>query len=151
MRKFELVKEEHRKYPNQNIALPKRGSKTAAGYDFYLPKDLVFQPNEKILIWSDIKAIMEEDEVLIMHIRSSIGIKNGIVLSNITGVIDSDYANNPSNDGNIGLALWNTSDKTIYLSRGERICQGIFVKYLSIIEEEELEQREGGIGSTGTN
>ena len=149
-RGFEIVKDDFRKHPDVDIQLPTRGSKVSAGYDFYLPCDITLQPNEKTCVWSDVKAYMNEGEVLMLHVRSSIGIKKGLMLSNITGVIDADFYNNPSSDGNIGIALYNYSDKTVELKRGERICQGVFIPFLVADNGNTDKERVGGIGSTGS-
>lgn len=149
-RGFELVKNEMRKYPEVEIQLPVRGDSRSAGYDIRIPVSITLQPNERALIFTDIKAYMQDDEVLELHVRSSIGVKRNIILSNITGIIDSSYYNNPSNDGNIGLTLWNTSDKPQTLEAGERVCQGIFKKYLIADEDQCLKAtRSGGFGSSG--
>jgi dUTP pyrophosphatase len=92
---------------------------------------------------------MQEDEVLLLYVRSSLGIKCGVVLSNGTGVIDSSYYNNPSNNGNIGIALHNTSDRMVVIKQGDRIIQGIFMKYLvADVDCVIHENRVGGIGSS---
>lgn len=149
LRGFEVCQDAFRKYPDVDIQLPKRGDSRSAGYDFYAPCDIVIQPNEKVLLFSDIKAYMQNDEVLMLYVRSSIGIKKGLVLSNGTGIIDSSFYSNPSNDGNIGIALHNTSDKTVEIKQGERIIQGIFMKYLVADEDNVIhENRIGGIGSS---
>lgn len=150
VRGFEVVSDEFRKHPNVEIQLPTRGSKISAGYDFYLPCDLILQPGEKTCVWSDVKAYMQEGEVLMVHVRSSIGIKKGLMLSNITGVIDADYYNNPNNDGNIGIALYNYSNETVELKHGERICQGVFIPFLVADNGNTDKERTGGIGSTGS-
>lgn len=151
LRGFEIVSEQNRKHKEVNIELPKRADKRSAGYDIKTPVRIELQPNERKLIFSDIKAYMQDDEVLEIHIRSSIGIKRGIVLSNITGVIDASYFNNPSNEGNIGISLWNTTDEVQVIEAGERVCQGIFKKYLTVDNDECLSNdRLGGIGSSGT-
>ena len=150
VRGFEVVSDEFRKHPNVEIQLPTRGSKISAGYDFYLPCDLILQPGEKTCVWSDVKAYMQEGEVLMLHVRSSIGIKKGLMLSNITGVIDADYYNNPNNNGNIGIALYNYSNETVELKRGERICQGVFIPFLVADNGNTDKERTGGIGSTGS-
>jgi dUTP pyrophosphatase len=85
-----------------------------------------------------------------LYVRSSVGVKKGIVLSNGTGIIDASYFSNKSNDGNIGLALYNTSDKEVVLEAGERIAQGLFMNYLVTDNDEVLNaQRVGGFGSSG--
>lgn len=148
-RGFEIVADEFRKYPEIDIQLPKRGDSRSGGYDFYAPCDITLQPNEKVLLFSDVKAYMQDDEVLMLYVRSSIGIKKGLVLSNGTGIIDSSYYNNPSNDGNIGIALHNTTDKVVELKQGERVIQGIFMNYLVADEDYVIhENRVGGIGSS---
>lgn len=131
------------------ITKPTRGTRKSAGYDFYMPVDTMILPGKKTIVWSDVKAYMEEDEYLAMHIRSSWGIKQGIILSNITGIIDADYADNPGNGGNIGFALLNTSGIGVEIKAGERICQGIFTKYYVTDDDAPLkEERVGGSGST---
>lgn len=149
IRGFEIVKEEMRKTKGE-ITLPTRGSKVSAGYDFYSPVDITLKPNEKTCAWSDVKAYMQEGEVLLLFVRSSIGIKKGLALSNGTGVIDADYYSNSSNDGNIGIALYNYSDKIVEIKKGERICQGVFVPFLEADNGNTDKKRVGGIGSTGT-
>ena len=149
-RGFEVVDDKFRKHPDVNIQLPVRGDRRSAGYDIRIPTRVVIRPNTKVVVPTDIKAFMQDDEVLELHVRSSIGIKRGIVLSNITGIIDSSYYSNVDNDGNICLALWNTSDVDVVLEAGERVCQGIFKKYLIAGDDNYLsEERIGGIGSTG--
>lgn len=147
VRGFKEVKQSMKKHTD-TATLPTRGSKTSAGYDFYLPTNVTLQPNEKVCVWSDVKAYMQEGEVLMIHVRSSIGIKKGLMLSNLTGVIDADYFENESNDGNIGIALYNYSDKVVELSKGERICQGVFMPFLVADNGNTNKERTGGIGST---
>lgn len=148
-RGFEIVSDEFRK-TNEEITLPTRGSKISAGYDFYSPIDIVIQPHSKVCIWSDVKAYMQEGEVLLLYVRSSIGIKRGLRLSNGTGVIDADYYSNSDNDGNIGIALHNYTNEPVTISKGERICQGIFIPFLVADNGNTDKERVGGIGSTGT-
>ena len=151
MRKFEIVRDEHRKHPEVEIVIPCRSSKKSAGYDFTLPVEVVLQPNQKQLIFSDIKAYMEDDEVLKVYPRSGLSTKKGIVLANVVAIIDADYVDNETNDGNIGICLWNTSEETVVLEAGERVCQALFVKYLTVDDEEEITKtRNGGFGSSGT-
>lgn len=129
--------------------LPKRKTKHSAGYDVYMPFDAVVHPFCEVVIPLGVKAYMEEDDVLYMHIRSSIAFKLGMKMANCVGVIDSDYYGNPENDGNIGLVLKNESGKTVEIKKGERIAQGIFHKYLLADDDNATEERVGGVGSTG--
>lgn len=148
-RGFEVVNDEFKKHPNENIKLPTRSDSRSAGYDFYCPCDIELQPNEKVLLFTDVKAYMMEDEVLMLYVRSSVGTKLGVILSNGTGIIDSSYYGNPSNDGNIGLPLWNTSDKVVKISKGHRVAQGVFIKYYTTDNDTSLSnERKGGFGSS---
>jgi dUTP pyrophosphatase len=148
MRFFKNVKDEHKKQVNKT-EIPKRSSNKSAGYDFYNPKEIIINPGETKVIWTDIKARMEFDEVLMLYVRSSIGIKRGLVLANGTGIIDSDYFENKDNDGNIGIALINVKDKPVILKENERFAQGIFMKYLVADDDNCDLIRAGGIGSSG--
>ena len=147
-RGFEVVKDEFRKN-NSTITLPTRATKTSAGYDFYNPAEVTIQPKSKELIWTDVCAYMQEGEVLILDVRSSIGIKKSLMLANTLGIVDHDYYQNPDNDGNIGICLYNMSDKPVTLESQERIAQGIFIPFLVSDNGNTDEERQGGIGSSG--
>ena len=131
------------------IKLPERKTECSCGYDFSTPYEVVLNPNERRVIPTGIKAVdMAENSALLLYIRSSVGIKKGVVFSNGTGVIDSDFANNADNDGDIHLALWNTSDEIVRFEMGERIAQGVFVRYMITVDDSASGVRTGGIGST---
>lgn len=148
MNKFEIVRDEYRVFPQAEIKLPVRGTKFSAGYDICTPSKLVIPSGESIKIASDIKARVSEDEVLLLFVRSSVGIKKNVVLMNGTGVIDADYYSNPDNDGNIILALYNYGKETAIFQAGDKICQGVFVKYDTVEDDNVAATRIGGIGST---
>lgn len=142
MRGFELV---------QSIEggnLPSRGTAASAGYDISIIDGAIINPGATHVFATGIKAYMNNDEYLSLHVRSSIGIKKGLILANITGIIDSDYYNNPDNEGHIMVAVHNTTDKPVTVEAGERICQAIFSKYLTVENDETTSERVGGIGST---
>ena len=150
MRGFEIVREDCRHFELENIKLPTRADKGSAGYDFYSPIDFEIKPGETKVVPMDIKAYMLEDEVLLLWTRSSMGIKNRIVLANQTGVVDSSYYNNEDNDGNICTALTNMGDKIYKVNAGDKIMQGVFIKYLIVDNDKPIsQQRNGGIGSSG--
>ena len=140
------IKKDMELYSDYNI--PKRSTKSSAGYDFKIIQNIVLNPKEQLLVPTGIKCKMDDNVALFLIVRSSIGIKKNIVLSNQVGIIDSDYYNNKSNEGHIFLALKNTSDKKIELEQGTRVVQGVLMPYLLADEEEITKTREGGIGST---
>lgn len=147
MRYFEVVKDEFRK-SNTSITLPIRATEHSIAYDFYSPCDVIIQPNTSEMIWTDVKAIFETDEALILNVRSSMG-KQPIMIANTQGWIESDYANNISNDGNIGFRLMNLGTTPYVIHIGDRIGQGMFIKYLTTDNDNASGKRISGIGSTG--
>ncbi|MBQ9011557.1 MAG: deoxyuridine 5'-triphosphate nucleotidohydrolase [Bacilli bacterium] len=134
-------------YKNYNI--PKRSTAYSAGYDFTTLEAFTVNPNETKLIPTGIKADMNKDEVLLLFIRSSLGFKYNIRMCNQTGVIDKDYYNNEDNEGHIFVKIKNEGEKAKEFKQGEKFVQGVFLKYLTTDNEEEiLKIRKGGIGST---
>lgn len=146
-RGFEVVKNNHRTTDGE-IKLPVRSDPRSAGYDFYSPVDIVIPPNESKLFFTDVKAYMEDDEVLMLYVRSSMG-KVHVVIANGTGIIDASYHNNPDNDGNIGFRLLNLGKENYVVHRGDRIGQGVFMKYLITDDDNATGDRVGGFGSSG--
>ena len=103
MRKFEIISKKQfdidfKDYDTRydELILPKRNTKFAAGYDFYLPFDIELKPNEIIKIPTGIKVCMNEDEFLGIYVRSSLGFKYNLRLCNQVGIVDYDYYNNNS-------------------------------------------------------
>ena len=150
MRYFEVIKDEHRKHPTEEIKLPTRGTKHSAGYDFYSPVDAIIQPNEMVIIWTDVKAHMYYDNALMLIPRSSMG-KHPVMIANTVGLIDCDYYGNSDNDGNIGFRLLNLGTTPYEIKVGDRIGQGVFVKYGIVKDDQTTEIRSGGYGSTNAN
>ena len=100
------------------------------------------------MVWTDVKAVLPARYMLMLNVRSSMG-KHLITLANTQGWVDSDYANNPDNDGNIGLMLHNGGDRPYIIQAGDRIAQGMIVKYYMMDDDFVDTHREGGFGSTG--
>lgn len=146
-RYFEVVKDEFRKN-NGKIKLPTRASEHSAGYDFYSPVDITIEPNQSALIFTDVKACMYYDNVLMLFVRSSMG-KHPVVIANGTGIIDSDYYSNPDNDGNIGFRLLNLGTTPYEIKVGDRIGQGVFLKYGTVKDDNTTTTRRGGFGHSG--
>lgn len=145
-RGFEIVST----FVDQNVTLPTRKTQHSAGYDFSILKGSTIEPHQTVKFDTGVKAYMLPDEFLGIHIRSSLGIKRNLILSNCTGIIDCDYHNNPDNEGHIIIALTNTSDTPQVVADGECVAQGIFYKYLTVDNDQPGGKRIGGIGSSGT-
>ena len=138
------------KYAEVDFKMPERKTQKSAGYDFCLPEDVVLEPGKLQLVPTGVKAYMQDNEYLGMHIRSSMAVKKHIMLVNNVGIIDADYYNNADNEGHIMLALLNTGEEALALPKGECVAQGIFYNYLVADGDADSEKavRGGGFGST---
>ena len=154
MRKFEftgVLKEAKEEGPYRRI--PERGTKNSAGYDFYNPVRIEIPPyklgDNPTLVPTGIKVKMPNDEFLMLVNRSSNPEKKKLVIPNSMGIIDADYYGNPDNDGEMMFAFYNVSNEPVIIEAGEKLGQGIFVKY-GITDDDNAEgERTGGFGSTG--
>lgn len=161
----------------EDINLPERATKHAAGYDFEAANDVVIPSIFKsgiatalkvalnkeeallddellkqvkpTLVGTGVKAYMGEDEFLQLCNRSSNPLKNFLLLGNGVGIIDSDYYNNENNEGHIMFQFINFGLKDLTIKKGERIGQGIFLPFLKADGDESEKTRTGGFGSSG--
>lgn len=156
MRKFEKISFEQFKkdvcddkklYETYN--LPKRQTNFSAGYDFESLIEATLKPNDTIKIPLGIKVSMYEDEMLMLLVRSSMGFKYNVRMCNQVGIIESDYFNNESNEGHMFIKLHNHGTEDFIINKGDRICQGVFTKFLIVENEEKINNtRKSGLGST---
>ena len=142
-RGFELVKGE----TNLDL-LPKRSTQHSAGYDFVAAETITIDPGAIKLVPTNVKAYMQEGEVLYLYDRSSNPRKRGIVLSNSVGVIDKDYYGNPDNDGNIHAQFTNITNDVGTIEKGTAMMQGVFMPFLLADDDDASGVRVGGFGST---
>ncbi len=152
MRKFELVRPEHMKYgvDPKTLKKPYRATKYAVCYDCFSPIDITIAPESTELVFINFKAYCNHDEGFILSSTSGLG-KKGIILANGIGIIESDYANNESNDGNIGFLLHNLNKTPYQFKAGDKIGQIFFFKFLTTDDDAETNAgvvRKGGFGST---
>lgn len=149
MRKFEKVE----RMKNKDIELPIRATKKSAGHDFINPEDITIPPyhigDNPVLVPTGVKAKMEDDEFLMLVNRSSNPKKKKLVIPNSVGIIDADYYGNQDNDGEIMFAFYNLSQSEIQIAAGEKLGQGIFMKYGVTVDDNATGERIGGFGSSG--
>lgn len=132
-----------------NIELPKRSTTGSAGYDFHFPLPIIDIPvGSSIKIPTGIRCKMENGWVGLIYPRSSLGIKNGLMILNTIPVIDEDYAHS-DNEGHILLFVKNNGNKTLEMTQGLRIVQMVFTPYGIVANDEVTAKRNGGVGSTG--
>jgi len=134
------------------IPLPSYATDGSAAIDLRacLKKQVGIQPGETVLVGSGIAINIKDPNIVgIIVPRSGLGIKNGIVLANTMGVIDSDY------QGEIKIGLFNRSQNQYLVKPGERICQMLFMPVinatLKLVEEfsNATLRGDGGLGHTG--
>ncbi|WP_057756048.1 hypothetical protein [Weissella kandleri] len=177
VRKFAIVK----KYQDAGLQLPKRSTKQAAGYDIEAATDFTvpsiwhqglfkvlktlalkrpltqkqMQTSEKslrpVLVPTGLKIYMNENEYLMVISRSSGPLKRFLILPNSVGIIDSDYVDNPNNEGELFIQMLNFGIRDVQIKKGDRIAQGIFASYLKTDDDAEIQkaERKDGFGSTG--
>ena len=115
-----------------SLRLPSRETKYAAGYDFHAPYGYTLKPGDILKVPTGIKCNMEDDDVLLLLDRGGMGFKYNVRFCNQVGVIDKDYYGNPDNEGHIWIRIQNEGDKDYVVNKGDRMCQGIFMKYLLV-------------------
>ena len=143
---YSLFSEENKKEYDE-IIMPRRSTRFSAGYDFFSPRDVSIQPGSACVIYTGIRAIMPGSLFLAIYPRSGLGVKHRTVLSNLVGIIDSDYRN-AANEGHIILKMVNDSDHPVHIRKGAAFAQGIFQMYLLTDDDAASGERTGGMGST---
>jgi dUTP diphosphatase len=134
------------------IPLPHYATDGSAGLDMraVIDEALTVEPGETVLVPTGL-AIHVADPGLaaVLLPRSGLGHKHGLVLGNLTGLIDSDY------QGQVFISCWNRSSKSYEIEPGERIAQMVFVPVeqvqFNVVEEfDDSERGTGGFGHSGT-
>ena len=148
IRGFEIAKG----FEDKGINIPVRKTKNSAGYDIEAAEDCIvpaFKAGQKpTLVKTGLKAYCPPDEFYMLCNRSSNPGKKGLVLANGVGIIDSDYYGKPDNDGHFMFAFYNIKDEDIEIKKGDCIGQAIFMKYLTVDNDNATGERKGGFGST---
>ena len=106
------------------IPLPHYATDGSAGLDMRacIDEPLTVQPGETTLIPTGLAIhIGDASLAAVLLPRSGLGHKHGLVLGNLTGLIDSDY------QGQVFISCWNRSTKSYDVQPGERIAQMVFV------------------------
>ncbi len=131
--------------------LPSYATEGSAGLDLraMLTEDLVIKTGETAFVKTGIAIYLKDPRYAAMILpRSGLGVKHGIVLGNLVGLIDADY------QGELMVSLWNRSKEDFTLQVGERMAQMVIVPVMQAtfnqVEDFEASERgEGGFGHTG--
>lgn len=133
--------------------LPHYATAGAAGLDLRacLNAPLVLQPGQSQLVSSGIAIhVADPGYAAVVLPRSGLGAKNGVVLGNLVGLIDSDY------QGPLMVSLWNRGQAAFTVQPLDRVAQLVVVPVarveLEVVEEFAASTRgAGGFGSTGSS
>jgi dUTP pyrophosphatase len=135
----------------REFPLPQHATPGSAGMDLRACIDapLSLAPGAAELVPTGISIhIADPGLAAVLLPRSGLGHKNGIVLGNLVGLIDSDY------QGALMVSLWNRGNAPFTVNPGDRIAQMVFVPVVQvgfeIVEDFTASQRgSGGFGSSG--
>lgn len=134
------------------IDLPHYATDGSAGLDMraVIDEALTVEPGDTVLVPTGL-AIHVADPALaaVLLPRSGLGHKHGLVLGNLTGLIDSDY------QGQVFISCWNRGSKSYEIQPGERIAQMVFVPIeqvqFNVVEDfDDSKRGAGGFGHSGT-
>lgn len=134
-----------------SIPLPAYATNGSAGLDLRacLDEPLVLAPQQTVLIPTGIAIYIADSNLAAVILpRSGLGHKNGIVLGNLVGLIDSDY------QGELKISCWNRSQEAFTIQPGDRIAQLVFTPVVQaafevVSEFIESDRGDGGFGSSG--
>jgi len=137
--------------PRMAEHLPAYATPGSAGLDLRacLDAPLVLEPGQTQLIPTGLSIHIADPGLAAMLLpRSGLGHKNGIVLGNLVGLIDSDY------QGPLMVSCWNRGHAAFTVQPMERIAQMIVVPVVQaafrrVDHFEGSERGAGGFGSTG--
>jgi dUTP pyrophosphatase len=133
------------------LPLPHYATEGSAGLDMRacIDEALTVEPGETVLIPSGLAIhIGDPGLAAVLLPRSGLGHKHGLVLGNLTGLIDSDY------QGQVFISIWNRSSKAYAIEPGERVAQMVFVPVEQVVfdvvqEFDDSERGDGGFGHSG--
>jgi dUTP pyrophosphatase len=131
-----------------SLPLPSRETAGAAGFDLSAAADVTIAPGAVVLIPTGLVVKVPDGCFLGIFARSSTPLKRGLIVANGVGVIDSDYCG-PTDE--VKIQVLNVTGAPVQVQRGDRIAQGIFLRYAAPEweEGEPAESSRGGFGSTG--
>ena len=134
------------------FSLPRYATEGSAGVDLRacIDADVILEPGQTELIPTGMAIhIGDPGLAAILLPRSGLGHKHGLVLGNLTGLIDSDY------QGQVYVSCWNRGQQVFTITPGERIAQMVFVLVVQasfevVADFEASDRGEGGFGHSGT-
>lgn len=130
------------------VSIPQYAHPGDAGLDLRIKQAVTLAPGERANIGTGISVEIPQGYVGLVFPRSGLATKQGITLSNSVGVIDSGYR------GEIGASLMNTSNETVSLDAGTRVCQLVVMPFaacsiIPVLSLTDTVRGANGFGSSG--
>lgn len=135
-----------------SVPLPQYATDGSAGLDMraVIDETLTVEPGQTVLVPTGLAIhIGDPSLAAVLLPRSGLGHKHGLVLGNLTGLIDSDY------QGQVFISCWNRGAAAYAIEPGERVAQMVFVPVeqvqFNVVEDfKDSDRGAGGFGHSGT-
>lgn len=134
---------------NPDLPLPARQTEGSAGYDVCSAEpELVLMPGDRRAVSTGLRIELPADLECQVRPRSGLALRHGLTIPNAPATIDPDYR------GELKVILWNAGTEPITISRGMRIAQLVFARFVAppVVEVDSVGlsgRGAGGFGSTG--
>jgi dUTP pyrophosphatase len=134
---------------DKSLPLPKFETEKSVGFDLLCREDTKIESKGIVYIPANVIVEVPDGYMLILASRSSTPKKKGLSVPHGIGIIDQDYC---GEEDEIKVQVYNFTDETVLIKKGERIAQGVFVRInkFDFAEVDKMkEESRGGFGSTG--
>lgn len=149
---------------NKNVKLPEYATDGSAGFDLVAhnfkawdddnqnfriyeldTQTINIYKGQRVLVGTGFSIAIPDGYMMDIRTRSGKALKEGLIVANSPGTIDSDYR------GEVGVILINTTDSIIKINKGDKVAQGVVLQYEAILfdEVDDLDGTERGSGGFG--
>ena len=130
---------------------PKYNYPTDSGFDLHSTEGVGIPPQSRMLVGTGLKFNIKDGFEMQVRPKSGLALKQGLTVLNTPGTVDSGY------DGEVKVILYNSSNDTIYIERGQKIAQacicpvvnGRWIQTKEVTEISGKDRGDNGFGSTG--
>ena len=130
---------------------PKYNYPTDSGFDLHSTDGVGIPPQSRMLVGTGLKFNIKDGFEMQVRPKSGLALKQGLTVLNTPGTVDSGY------DGEVKVILYNSSNDTVYIERGQKIAQacicpvvnGRWIQTKEVTEISGKDRGDNGFGSTG--
>lgn len=134
---------------HEDAKLPVYANKLGdSGADVFAIDDYSIAPGERALVKTGIAIVLPDGYECQVRSKSGLALKRGLMVLNSPGTVDNGYR------GEVGVILYNTSNETQHIEKGDKVAQLVIVPvqqslFVEVDEMDETSRGAGGYGSTG--